>query len=127
MNKTVNHCYNCPFYQTVYDDYSIHEQPTCSCSLAYFLKYEEYYIDDEENSLLDPPDWCPVRAEESITLKFKQLPISNVIEISKYTTQVEQLDNELDSINDVDSEEYRSKYKLMTEICEKIEELRNEE
>lgn len=127
MNKTVNHCYNCPFYHATYDDYSTHEQPTCTCGLAEFLKYEEYFIDDDENSVLEPPEWCPIAKEGTVSLKFKRLSMSNVLEISKYTNQIEQLDYELDNIDDMESEEYKSKYNSMMKLCEKLEELRNEE
>lgn len=127
MNKTVNHCYNCPFYHATYDDYSIHEQPTCTCGLSEFLKYENYFIIDDENSVLEPPDWCPIAKEGNVSLTFKRLSISNVLEISNYTNQLEQLDYELENMNDVESEEYESKYKLLIEIGNKIQELSNEE
>ena len=105
---------------------SIHKQPTCTCGLAEFLKYEEYFIDDEENSLFEPPDWCPIVKEEIVSFKYKRLPINNVLEISKYTNQLEQLDFELQNMDDVENEDFDLKYKLMIEIGDKIKKLSNE-
>lgn len=128
MNKTVNHCYNCPFYQSSYDEYSIHGDGfTYKCALNEFLKNDNYFIDDEENSLLEPPEWCPIMNNGGICINFKELPMSNVLEISKYTKQIEKLDNELDDIEDADSEEYITKYESILNLNEKIQRLSNEE
>lgn len=58
MELKIKCCGNCPFCVTEYDDYSIGNDTTETCNLAYFLKKDEYYINLYNRSDIDNIKYC---------------------------------------------------------------------
>ncbi len=43
-NIAVTSCWNCPFFQTEFDDFAIGDPHTYKCGLQFHLKYENYFV-----------------------------------------------------------------------------------
>jgi hypothetical protein len=139
MNKTVNFCGNCPFFNTEYDDYAVGLDTTNTCCLAYNLKQEDYIVsfdNSHDYSEIEPinnctekfgsPEWCPLKKDE-YTFSFKPFSENRISKINSISDSIDELNDFLDSTNDCDSPEFVEKMKQSAELHDKMRELLNNE
>jgi hypothetical protein len=102
MKKTINFCGNCPFKYSDYDDWAVGYSTCTVCTLAQFLKLNEYLIlvsnGDEE---VKTPDWCPLKTDE-YTFNFKEFSVERKQEIDSTWEEIEVLQDYFDNGYDLD-------------------------
>ena len=128
MKKTINFCGNCPFSYADYDDWAVGYSTANVCTLAQFLKLNEYLIlvsdGDEE---LKTPEWCPLKTEE-FTFNFKEFSTKRKDEIDSTWKEIEELNNlYVNEDEDYDSPKVIERDNRLGELYDKFGKLQSNE
>ena len=130
MKKTVNFCGNCPFSYADYDDFAIGYSTVHVCTLAQFLKLNEYFIlvsDGTEE--VKTPIWCPLKKEE-FTFNFKEFSTERKQEIDSTFKEIEVLQDYFDKNeynDDLDESEVDDQSNKIQALYTKFGELQSNE
>ena len=80
MEIKVNHCENCPFCSSAYDDMSLGSAWTHMCTLNKTLSEIIYginegglelFIDNDNKGMPIHPEWCPLLKETKFEISWK--------------------------------------------------------